>query len=246
MSTRSFIGMVNRDHTITSVYCHWDGYPEYNGKLLLEHYDNRAITRKLLHKGDFSSLQPKISDIQYYVDRGDEEVGAVKQTLDKFIEMCRESWCEYFYILKTDGTWTVSTADTPDAFHDLEDNLNTVDIEESTSIIACEAIKNIEVEQFLESVRTSIVKVEFEKADGSLTERHVTLAPLLVPDDKKPKSDEPGLSLDEMTEKDFVRVYSITDNDWRTVKPSKIKSYSMPEVEFANNDGKFVMSLNME
>lgn len=246
MSTRSFIGMVNRDHTITSVYCHWDGYPEYNGKLLLEHYDNRAITRKLLHKGDFSSLRPKISDIEYYVDRGDEEVGAVKQTLDKFIEMCRESWCEYFYILKTDGTWTVSTADTPDAFHDLEDTLNTVDIEESTSIIACEAIKNIEVEQFLESVRTSIVKVEFEKADGSFTERHVTLAPLLVPDDKKPKSDEPGLSLDEMTEKDFVRVYSITDNDWRTVKPSKIKSYSMPEVEFANNDGKFVMSLNME
>ena len=119
-------------------------------------------------------------------------------------------------------------------------------IREKDSNAAREEIKNIEVEQFVESVRTSIVKVEFEKADGFLTERHVTLAPLLVPDDKKPKSDEPGLSLDEMTEKDFVRVYSITDNDWRTVKPSKIKSYSMPEVEFANNDGKFVMSLNIE
>lgn len=245
MSTRSFIGMVNRDHTITSVYCHWDGYPEYNGKMLLQHYNNRAMTTKLLHKGDFSSLQPKISDIQYYVDRGDEEVGAVKQTLDKFIEMCRESWCEYFYILKTDGTWTVSTADTPDAFHDLEDNLNTVDIEESTSIIACEEIKNIEVEQFLGSVRNSIVNVEFEKADGSFTERYVTLAPFLIPSEKKPKSDETEMTLEEMTEKDYVRVFSITDNDWRTVKPSKITNYSKPEVEFTNKDGKFVLSLDM-
>jgi hypothetical protein len=265
MSTRSFIGMVNRDLTITSVYCHWDGYVEYNGKMLLEHYDTPAKVRKLLHKGDFSSLQKNISDIQYYVDRGDEDTGAITQNLGDFIAMCKESWCEYFYILKTDGTWVVSTDTNPDTYRSLEEvisiegeyegysesgdrysDLKTVDISKRAIIIDCEGNKNMEIKEFVETVRNSIVKVEFEKSDGSLTERHVTLSAFLIPDDKKPKSDESQMTLDEMSEKDFVRVFSITDNGWRTVKPSKIKTYSKGEVEFAKKDGKFVMSLDME
>jgi hypothetical protein len=253
MSTRSFIGMVNRDLTITSVYCHWDGYPEYNGKMLLEHYDTPAKVRKLLHKGDFSSLQKNISDIQYYVDRGDEGTGAVKQSLGDFIAMCRDSWCEYFYILRADGKWTVAESGSDDTYRLLEDVLNTVDPlavdnDESSDIIDCEGNKNnniFTVGMFLGSVRNSIVNVEFEKSDGSLTERYVTLAPFLIPSEKKPKSDETEMTLEEITEKDYVRVFSITDNDWRTVKPSKIKNYSKPEVEFANKDGKFVLSLDM-
>ena len=244
MSTRSFIGMVNRDFTITSVYCHWDGYVEFNGKMLLEHYNTPAKVRKLLHKGDFSSLQENISDIQYYVDRGDEDTGQITQSLDDFIKMCKESWCEYFYILKADGTWAVSTSTNVDTFRSLEEvisvgelnfdesgnrypELKTVDIVESRDIIDCEGNKNnniFTVGMFLGSVRNSIVNVEFEKSDGSLTERYVTLAPFLIPSEKKPKSDETEMTLEEITEKDYVRVFSITDNDWRTVKPSKIKN----------------------
>ena len=265
MSTRSFIGMINRDLTITSVYCHWDGYVEYNGKMLLEHYNTPAKVRKLLHKGDFSSLKPNISEIEYYVDRGDEDTGAITQNLDEYIKMCKESWCEYFYILKADGTWAVSTSTNPDIYRSLEEVINVedpyyydggarysdieaIDIAKSSDIIDCEGKKNniFTVGMFLGAVRNSIVKVEFEKSDGSLTERYVTLAPFLIPSKKKPKSDETEMTLEEMTEKDFVRVFSITDTDWRTVKPSKIKSYSKPEVEFANTDGKFVLSLNME
>jgi len=266
MSTRSFIGMVNRDLTITSVYCHWDGYVEYNGKMLLQHYNTPAKVRKLLHKGDFSSLQKNISDIQYYVDRGDEDTGAVTQNLGDFIKMCKESWCEYFYILKIDGTWAVATSTDADSYRSLEEVIDTedpyyynesddrnpglkiVDIVENSDIIDCEGKKNnniFTVGMFLGSVRNSIVNVEFEKADGSLTERYVTLAPFLIPSEKKPKSDETEMTLEEITEKDYVRVFSITDNDWRTVKPSKIKNYSKPEVEFANKDGKFVLSLDM-
>lgn len=254
MSTRSFIGMVNRDLTITSVYCHWDGYPEYNGKMLLEHYNTPAKVRKLLHKGDFSSLQENISDIEYYVDRGDEDTEAVTQNLGDFIKMCQDSWCEYFYILRKDGKWTVAESGSDDTYRLLEDVLNTVDPiavdnDESSDIIDCEGNKNnniFTVGMFLGSVRNSIVNVEFEKSDGSLTERYVTLAPFLIPSEKKPKSDETEMTLEEITEKDYVRVFSITDNDWRTVKPSKIKNYSKPEVEFTNKDGKFVLSLDME
>ena len=265
MSTNSTIGIENLDGTIELIYCHWDGYVEYNGKMLLEHYNTPAKVRKLLHKGDFSALKPNISEIEYYVDRGDEDTGAVTQNLGDFIKMCKESWCEYFYVLKTDGSWAVSTSTNPDIYRSLEEVINVedpyyydggatysdieaIDIVENSDIIDCEGKKNnniFTVGMFLGSVRNSIVNVEFEKSDGSLTERYVTLAPFLIPSEKKPKSDETEMTLEEITEKDYVRVFSITDNDWRTVKPSKIKNYSKPEVEFANKDGKFVLSLDM-
>ena len=34
MATRSTISIQKKDGTIRSVYCHWDGYCEYNGVLL--------------------------------------------------------------------------------------------------------------------------------------------------------------------------------------------------------------------
>lgn len=35
MATRSRIGIENQDGTVTSVYCHWDGYPENNGRICI-------------------------------------------------------------------------------------------------------------------------------------------------------------------------------------------------------------------
>ena len=35
MSTRSSIGIKRKDGTIECIYCHSDGYLEYNGKLIL-------------------------------------------------------------------------------------------------------------------------------------------------------------------------------------------------------------------
>ena len=37
MATRSLIGLENQDGSINYVYCHYDGYPEYQLKMLLEH-----------------------------------------------------------------------------------------------------------------------------------------------------------------------------------------------------------------
>jgi len=61
MATRSAIGMQNRDGSITAVYCHWDGYPEHNGALLVEHYD-RVKTQQLLAQGDLSILGSRIGE----------------------------------------------------------------------------------------------------------------------------------------------------------------------------------------
>ena len=59
MATRSAIGMQNRDGSVTAVYCHYDGYPEHNGAILLEHY-GRVKTQQLLALGDLSSLGSEV------------------------------------------------------------------------------------------------------------------------------------------------------------------------------------------
>ena len=60
MATRSNIGIVNEDGSVTGIYCHWDGYPENNGKLLLKHYNNSGIVNELMDLGDLSSLNKNL------------------------------------------------------------------------------------------------------------------------------------------------------------------------------------------
>lgn len=56
MGTRSTIALEFADGTVEQVYCHWDGYLEHNGKILLENYSNPFILRDLIDQGDISSL----------------------------------------------------------------------------------------------------------------------------------------------------------------------------------------------
>ena len=43
MATRSTIALEFADGTVQQVYCHWDGYLDYNGKLLAEHYTDLSL-----------------------------------------------------------------------------------------------------------------------------------------------------------------------------------------------------------
>jgi hypothetical protein len=61
MATRSSIGIVNQDGTVETVYCQWDGYPAYNGKILQEHYYTESKVRELLAHGDLSQLGKNIT-----------------------------------------------------------------------------------------------------------------------------------------------------------------------------------------
>ena len=60
MGTRSTIALEYADGTVEQVYCHWDGYLDYNGKILLDHYSNPFILRDFIDLGDISSLKPTI------------------------------------------------------------------------------------------------------------------------------------------------------------------------------------------
>ena len=71
MATRSTISIINNDNTITSVYCHWDGYIAYNGKLLLLFYNNEAQVRALLEMGNISILDKTINKPEDIINSGD-------------------------------------------------------------------------------------------------------------------------------------------------------------------------------
>ena len=129
MATRSRIGVMHGD-VVKSVYCHWDGYIDNNGMILLENY-NSVKANQLVALGDVSSLRPEIGEAHpfsylgteisaedydrdygnmttfYGRDRGEEGVEyRVAQTFDEFLEQVEGCCAEYYYIMK-DGEWYV-------------------------------------------------------------------------------------------------------------------------------------------
>jgi hypothetical protein len=113
-----------------SVYCHWDGYLEYNGSILQKHYDS-AKANNLVALGDLSSLKPEIGiqhafgyhgteisaeDYEkqfgnmctfYGRDRGESNVEFQTDTdFESFIDRVQGNGCEWYYIMR-DGVWYV-------------------------------------------------------------------------------------------------------------------------------------------
>ena len=124
MATRSAIGVMHGDKC-KAVYCHWDGYLDHNGRILLEHYDS-AKANNLVALGDISSLGSEIGekhdfDVRftkgaigenwtkfYGRDRG--ETGVDFKVFHNDKELFEGIDAEYFYVMK-DGVWYVSQGD---------------------------------------------------------------------------------------------------------------------------------------
>jgi len=121
MGTRSRIGMMNEDGSITSVYCHWDGYPSHNGVILLENYQEPEKIKMLISLGDLSSLEKKLipegnvvhsfedpaDGVCVFYGRDRKENGTscrVSANMKEFIEIA--DWCDYCYIFEA-GVWFV-------------------------------------------------------------------------------------------------------------------------------------------
>ncbi len=103
MGTRSRVGVMHGT-TCKSVYCHYDGYLEYTGKLLLDHY-NSATANQLVARGDNSGVQKSLEDMNFYRDRGEDNVSwQVAHTFEEFLEQVDNCGGEYYYIMR-DGEW---------------------------------------------------------------------------------------------------------------------------------------------
>lgn len=127
MSTRSLIGVAEQNGTVKAIYCHFDGYVEYVGKVLNAHYNSEALARQLLALGDLSSLDERIAPapgekhsfenpakgvtVAYHRDRGEkfhpaQEYASVEELATSGAS---DVWAEYCYVWK-DGAWHVSPA----------------------------------------------------------------------------------------------------------------------------------------
>ena len=60
MSTRSFIGYQTKTGKLKVVYCHSDGYPSWNGKMLLKNYNSLDKIKAIVELGDLSWLGASI------------------------------------------------------------------------------------------------------------------------------------------------------------------------------------------
>ena len=106
MSTRSRIAIENQDGTVTSIYCHFDGYLSGVGKLLKEYYTTQPKVQALIELGDISALDmTPTSTIAYHRDRGED----FNQSTDKDVEsFFNENYQKYSYLFTKDNRWLVS------------------------------------------------------------------------------------------------------------------------------------------
>ena len=103
MGTRSRVGVMH-GNVCKSVYCHYDGYLEYTGKLLLENYTS-SLANELVARGDNSGVQKTLEDMNFYSDRGETDVSwQVAHTFEEFLEQVHNCGGEYYYIMR-DGEW---------------------------------------------------------------------------------------------------------------------------------------------
>jgi hypothetical protein len=111
MSTRSRIGLELKNKSIISVYHHWDGYPEWLGRILKTHYNTREKVAELIDGGDMSSCwtDSRWDDSadgsygpQYYSQRGDNCPPRLDADLCEYL--LPEDSEEYSYLFRN-GEW---------------------------------------------------------------------------------------------------------------------------------------------
>jgi hypothetical protein len=109
MATRARIGIELSDGSVLSAYHHWDGYPEWLGRILQTHYITEDVVSELIDGGDMSvawtderwdesadgSYGP-----QYYSQRGDD----CPPRLDKNLKEYLANGEEYAYLF-TNNQW---------------------------------------------------------------------------------------------------------------------------------------------
>jgi len=120
MATRSTIAMEQPDGRVMQIYCHWDGYLDHNGRILQEHYRDRAKVLALMLLGDISSLREDIGEAHdfdgeinekwctaYGRDRGEHDTAArVFQSFEDYRD--NHQYEEFEYVFRTDDQWYVS------------------------------------------------------------------------------------------------------------------------------------------
>ena len=126
MATRSTISVQHKDGSISSIYCHWDGYPSHHAPILLEHYNSLELAEQLVSHGSLSLLTgiieptgPHTFDypedgvcIYYGRDRGESNTKpSVYDTKESFL--LRYNGEDFNYLFSGGFWWIVDKKDEP-------------------------------------------------------------------------------------------------------------------------------------
>ena len=112
MGTRARIGLELADGSILSAYHHWDGYPEWLGRILTTHYNGKSLAAELIDGGDMScawtddrwdeSGVKGVYGPQYYSQRGEDCPPRLDADLCEFL--LPDNSEEYAYVFRN-GEW---------------------------------------------------------------------------------------------------------------------------------------------
>ena len=102
MSTRSRIGIELKNDSVLSVYHHWDGYPEWLGRILRTHYNTRQQVAELIDGGDMSSCWNDDKEPEYYSARGENCPPRLDADLCEYL--LPDNSEEYAYVFRN-GEW---------------------------------------------------------------------------------------------------------------------------------------------
>ena len=115
MATRARIGLELADGSILSAYHHWDGYPEWLGRILNTHYNSRSLAEELIDGGDMScawtderfrtaeGVENKAEyGPQYYSERGEDCPPRLDADLCEYLLPANGE--EYHYVFRN-GEW---------------------------------------------------------------------------------------------------------------------------------------------
>ena len=114
MSTNSRIALELSDGSFLSAYHHWDGYPEWLGRILNTHYADRESVSELIDGGDMSSCwsdevwgkdrtDGNKYGPEYYSARGEDYPPKLAHNLTELYEQCDNCGAEYLYIFERFG-----------------------------------------------------------------------------------------------------------------------------------------------
>ena len=117
MGTRSRIGIQLQDNSILSVYCHYDGYPAFNGRVLRDNFDTVEKVRNLIDGGNMSCTWTNAdwnnetlpeSGPLYYTMRGEsieDNAPELNKNQSEYLKTADDCGEEYAYLFTSAG-WT--------------------------------------------------------------------------------------------------------------------------------------------
>ena len=99
MATRARIGVLHPDGSVTSIYSHWDGYPNGVGKTLAESYSSQDLAKRLVAMGGVSVLEGTIEESTFYHRDRDEDL-EIAESFNRmaFLQLAEGCGAEWAYL----------------------------------------------------------------------------------------------------------------------------------------------------